>query len=354
MSSREPGDYAIVVGIDAYPRYGANGRHLRGAVRDAKRFYQWLLNQDTGGGLDSDNCRLITSEQNPMALTQTTVDLALDDLWARARNAGGGRRFYFFFSGHGQSVVGSDATTYDQSFCLPQWSQTMPHAALNADSYPRVVQTCMPFREIVMFLDCCRVPAIKVRAMNSSVGCHAPLEGFEQVECMAYFAAEPMRRAFEGSVQTEDDQATDVHGFFSTALMEALQKGSSRPGGGIGAEALWQYLEYRVPQLADENGRRQIPQRVPLRFSDTVVFGAAGQATAPEAENFEIRFSAARQGPVRLFDASATEMRAGNPSEASWRVRLEPGETYLLIDEGSGQRRVFVFLADMEGTHDTF
>jgi hypothetical protein len=377
MANDQPKDYAIVVGIDAYPRYGAKGKNLKGAVRDAENFHQWLLDTETGGGLAPENTRLITSAAgDPMALTQITVDLALDDLWQKARDAGGGRRFYFFFSGHGQSVVGADAVTYDQSLCLPQWSQTMPHAALNADSYPNVVQTCMPFREVVMFLDCCRVPAIKVRAINSTVGCTAPLDGFDTVDKMVFFAAEPMRRAFEGALDeagdagdaagdsdpvAEEAAEVEAHGYFSTALIEGLKMGSDRPGGGIDAEALWRYLDYRVPQLADAKGRRQFPRRMPQRFSEQVVFGTAGGvADSPPIgggdaapANFEIRFGSGRAGPIRLLDASAELVRQGDPASGPWQVHLR-NEMYMLIDDGNDQQRAFVFLPGMEGKHDTF
>lgn len=361
MPHAQPKDYAIVVGIDDYPRYGAKGRNLKGAVRDAKRMHDWLLDTDTGGGLDPHHCKLITSHGDPMAMTQMTVDLTLDELWKKARDTEGGRRLYFFFSGHGQSVVGPDAVTYDQSLCLPQWSQTMPHAALNANSYPNVVQTCMPFEEIVMFLDCCRVPSVKVRAIPSTLGCSSPLDGFDTVNKMLFFAAEPMRRAFEGEVGAEDDadDPGEVHGYFTTALLEALKMGSDRPGGGIGAETLWQYLELRVPQLADDKGRRQIPRRSPLLFSDDVVFGSASSAedapaaAATKPPNFEIRFSTDRTGPVRLLDAEADALKSG-PPDGPWQVHLDPGQTYMLIDDGDDHQRAFVFLAAMEGKHDTF
>lgn len=361
MPSSQPKDYAIVVGIDDYPRYGEKGRNLKGAVRDAKRFYDWLVDQNTGGGLESKHCELITSHGNPLSLTQATVDLALDELWEKARNEGGGRRFYFYFSGHGQSIVGTDTVTYDQSLCLPQWSQTMPHAALNADSYPNVVQTCMPFKEIVMFLDCCRVPAIKVRANFCTLGCASPLDDSDVVDKMVFFAAEPMRRAFEGDIGgTTEEEEPEVHGYFTTALLEALAIGSSRAGGGIGAESLWEYLEFRVPQLADEKGRRQSPRRSPQRFSDDVVFGAAvgrketpGLATTTEP-NFEIRFSNERVGPIRLLDSDANLLRDGSPDSGPWDVHLEPGETYMLIDDDNDLQRAFVYLPAMEGKHDTF
>ena len=358
MANPQPRDYALVVGIDDYPRYGSQGRNLKGAVRDAGRFYDWLTDSRTGGGLDPDNCRLLTSAGNPLGLTQASVDVALDDLWTRARASDdGGRRFYFFFSGHGQLVAGADAVTYAQSLCLPHWSRTMPHAAINADSYADVVKTCMPFEEVAMFVDCCRVPSVKVRAFDSSVGCSQPLDGFDLVNRMAFFAAEPMRRAFEGDFAAEDDDAEpEVHGFFTTALLEGLEAGSDRPGGGIGAEALWKHLDYRLPMLADARGRRQVPRRAPLLFSDDVVFGAAKVAApeAPDAPNFEIRFTGDRVGPVRLLDADATPVREGMPGSGPWTVRLVPNRTYMLVDDGDGTMRSFVFLPAMEGRHDNF
>lgn len=362
MTHHQPKDYALVVGIDTYPNYGSQGRNLKGAVRDAERFYDWLVDQNTGGGLDPGHCELVTSKGNPMALTNTTIDLALKALWEKALEDGGGRRFYFFLSGHGQLVLGADMVSYDQSLCLPQWSYMMPNAALNADNYRDVVGTCMPFDEVVMFLDCCRVPAVKVRPINSMVGCSKPREGFETVNHVAYFAAEPMRRAFEDEVAGEsEDAGPEVHGYFTTALLDALKVGSDRAGGGIDAKALGEYLELRVPQLADENGRHQIPRHYPPKLTDDIVFGAAGPghtAAAPPpgqaAANFQIRFGAARVGPIRLVDSDDKTVREGPPASGPWHVRLNLGETYMLVDEHDDQQRAFIFLPAMEGRHDVF
>ena len=359
MANLQRDDYAIVVGIDHYPQYGKSGRNLNGAVRDAKLFHEWLLNKDTGGGLSRDRCLLIPSTKNPRSVTLDRIDWTLRKLWDKACDAGGGRRFYFYFAGHGQSITAADTNAFEQAFCLPLWSHKMPNAALNVDSYSNVVQQCMPFTEIVLFLDCCRVPAVKVRANYTQLGCPTPLDNHDRIERMVYFAAEPMRRAFEGDLGAEDDQP-EVHGFFTAALLEALRKGSDRPGGGIGAESLWTYLDYRVPQIADVSGRRQLPRRQPLRFSDDVVFGAArpssasppGQAVADS--NYEIRFSPVRRGPIRLVDGAGKELRVGDPLSGPWHVRLKPGQTYILIDEGDGQHRGFIFLAANEGRHDIF
>lgn len=355
MPNPQPKDYAIVVGIDDYPLYGTNGRNLSGAVRDATRFHTWLLDSEVGGGLEPEHCCLVTSHGDPMALTQMAIDLKFKELWTKARNAGGGRRFYFFFAGHGQSVISPDALEYEQSLCLPQWSPDMPNAALNADSYPKAVRKCMPFEEIAMFLDCCRVPAIQVVALPSTVGCAAFHPGFDQVNKMVYYAAEPTSRAFEGEIgDAVEMEEPEVHGFFSTALLEALKMGSDRDGGGIGAEALWNYLKLRVPQIADDTGRRQSPRRDPLLFSDEVVFGAARSKSDIGESNYEIRFSGDRVGPVRLIDSGAGVLRDGPPASGPWQVHLNPGETYMLIDDNNDQQRAFVFLPGMEGKHDTF
>jgi len=355
MPNPQPKDYAIVVGIDDYPLYGTNGRNLSGAVRDATRFHTWLLDSEVGGGLQPEHCHLITSHGDPMALTQAAIDLKFRDLWTKARNAEGGRRFYFYFAGHGQLILSQNTLDIEQSLCLPQWSPDMPNAALNADSYPKVVRKCMPFEEIVMFLDCCRAPAIQVVALPSTVGCIAFNTDYDQVNTMVYYAAEPMRLAFEGDIgDAAEEEEIEVQGFFSTALIEALEMGSDRDGGGIGAEALWNYLKLRVPQIADVSGRRQSPRRGSFQFSDNVVFGSASPQAENGESNFEIRFSDERTGPIRLVDSGAGVLRDGPPASGPWQVHLNPGETYMLIDDNNDQQRAFVFLPGMEGKHDTF
>lgn len=94
-------DYAVVVGINAYPQL----RVLRAAVGDATKFAEWLQ-LPNGGGLPEKNVRLIVSAETlptePLDAKpiQEDIDKALRDFGVE-KNQWMGRRLYFYFTGHG-------------------------------------------------------------------------------------------------------------------------------------------------------------------------------------------------------------------------------------------------------------
>lgn len=361
MAYNQLRDYALVVGIDNYPKFGTNGRDLKGAIRDARLFSKWLLDNDKGGGVPADHCKVITSDGNPMALNKDTIDDAMDEIWNSARNNGGGRRLYMFFSGHGQLVDSADFLSFEQTLCLPRWSYTRPNAAILTDSYRKAVQNCMPFEEIAVFLDCCRVSTMRVRADNTSLGCLQPRQGFDDVKKQVFFAAEPMKRAFEGNgneARDNDGEGEIVHGHFTSALIQGLKKGHARPGGGISAKELWEHLRYWVPRVAEDAGQEQKPRTDPPNPYDDMIFGCAvpeedEQTPVAADANFEIRFSDWRAGPVQLLDASADVVREGDPQAGSWPVTLRR-ELYLLVDTATQDTYSLHFRPQMEGSHVTF
>lgn len=355
MPYNEDRDYALVVGIDDYPRYGTQGRDLKGAIRDAKMFAEWLQDTENGGGLKKDHCRVITSEGDPMALSKDAIDDGLDEIWAMASaHPQGGRRLYMFFSGHGQLVDSSGTESYGQALCLPRWSYRRPNSAILTNSYGRTVQKCMPFEEIAVFLDCCRVSTIRVRADYTSLGCNQFQNGHHNIKKQIFYAAEPMKRAFEDAqapAGTDDEDGEIIHGHFTTALIDGLRRGSDRAGGGISAADLWEHLDYWVQKIADDAGHNQKPQTDPPVPYPDMVFGKAKPADA--GANFEIRFHDWRQGPVQLLNADADLIREGDPADGPWPVQLQQ-ELYLLLDMSSQDQFSLHFRQEMEGSHVTF
>ena len=71
-----PNDYALVLGINDYP--GIKDRSLKGAVRDAERFCDWLRDTAVGGGLPEKNVEIIVSTPLPLKPLKDEVDEALD------------------------------------------------------------------------------------------------------------------------------------------------------------------------------------------------------------------------------------------------------------------------------------
>jgi len=352
MGSDQPKDYALVVGIDNYPNFGSNGRDLQGAINDAKAFADWLTNKNTGGGLEAENCKLVTSAGNPMNLNKDTIDDALDEIWKSAKADGGGRRLYMFFSGHGQLVDTPNMLAFEQTLCLPRWSFTRPNAAILTKSYQQAAQKCMPFEETAVFLDCCRVSSTRVRADSTSLGCKNAHGSAANRRRQIFYASEPMKKAFEDVLEGEEgDEGEIVHGYFTAALIEGLKRGSERVGGGISAHDLWQHLEYWVPKSAAKDGHTQRPMVEPDNPYADMVFGTA--SPSGETSNFEIRFSDWRSGMVKLLDADTEVVHEADAGAGSWQLDLSP-QLYMLMDDDRGDNYSFHFRDEMRGSHVTF
>ena len=112
-----PDDYALVVGINDYPLWNDGKKSLKGSIRDAERFRNWLI-CDKGGGLKRENAKLVVSSDNPLGPRHQRIDDAFKEI--QKQSAGKTRRrFYFYFTGHGHSRAGS---WQQQSLCLANWS----------------------------------------------------------------------------------------------------------------------------------------------------------------------------------------------------------------------------------------
>lgn len=352
MPSEQPNDFALIVGIDHYPNFGQNGRNLKGAINDAQKFANWVKDKNTGGGVKEKHCKLVTSEGNVEKFNKDIIDDALDEIWGLADAIkDGGRRLYMFFSGHGQQVDNPDFLTTSQTLCLPKWSFRRPNAAILTDSYSNVAKTCLPFKEIVVFMDCCRVSTIRIRADQTSLHCLTPQNGHHLIKKQIFYPAEPMTQAFE-------QEGEIVHGYFTTALINGLKQGSHRADGGISAHDLAKYLKYWVPTLAKENNHEQNPQTDPIEPFSDMIFGTATPSDENDTaiathNNFEIRFHDWRDGIVQLIDSNAELIREGNSSTGPWSVHLEPGLN-LLLDLSTNDQLKLHFRPEMEGSHVTF
>ena len=345
MTYNELKDYALVVGIDHYPDYGSNGRNLNGAVRDAKLFAEWLMDTTTGGGLPAANCEIITSTEDSNRLTADTIDGAFARLWQAAKNANGGRRLYMFFSGHGQVVDGPNYSILEQSLCLPAWSFMRPNCAVSTDNLSEIAIKCMPFEEVAVFLDCCRVSTIRVKALPTSVGCPLFQDGHHEIKKQVFYAAEPLKKAYE------DGDEGAVHGHFTKALIQGLKTGTNRNGGGISAKDLWGHLKYWVKKNADDANHNQKPVTNPPTPYEDMVFGRAKPIDI--STNFEIRFHDWRDSHIQLLDPETNIVREGRSSDGPWMVQLHTG-MHMLLDKQTEEMLSFVFRSEMEGKYVTF
>jgi len=301
-------DFALVVGVEHYPRF----RSLRGAAADAQAFHAWVCSPD-GGAVPADNARLVVSTEEPVAPLQDQIDDALEELILAADRASGGRRLYFYFSGHGAT---DDTQLPDNvALLLAKWSLHRERVALSSSEYWGKLAGLGLFEEIAVFLDCCRSTARGAVGLPPTVALRDRMSVPRPTKTFIAFAAEAARPAFELPV------GGLWQGVFTRRLL-AILRGSPA---GIAAAALKDRLEGEVPD--DRAGQRA---EVKTDFRAAARFGRRG--TLPE---LHITFRRARN-TVTLLDGALQPIASHTVTAEPWVIPLASG-LYLLSDSLSEQ-----------------
>lgn len=305
---RRTTDFGLVVGVEHYPQF----RMLQGAITDAKNFHTWMCEKE-GGGVNPQHAHLILSTADPARPIHSQIDETLVELLEAADELGGGRRLYFYFSGHGATCV--DGPSDDVALLLATWSRRFARVALSSKAYRGELATIGLFEEVVIFLDCCRCEAKRVVGLPPTMTPELKSDRFPTREFIAY-ATEAGHSAFE----TSDDQLWQ--GVFTRHLTSILRR-SVR---GITASDLKEALEC---EMASAGQQAHVVNE--LRRDST--FGVRGIPA-----QLEIRFTRAT-GRVCLRDGGLELIAERDTGPEPWRLVLQAG---LYILEG-GDRASFVF-----------
>jgi hypothetical protein len=271
-------DFAIVIGIDHYPAF----RPLQGAVADATAFRDWLCDPG-GGGLAGHRIKLVTSSPTPSPL-QKHVDDALEQLIEDADQNGGGRRLYFYFSGHGMAATNAIANV---ALLLADWSKKRARLGLSSQSYTNDLASYGLFEEVAVFLDCCRTESMPVVGMDCTLMPSVTTRKIATRNFVAY-ATEAGQSAFE----RPDSELWQ--GVFTRCLLGILK----RTQAGVLAEELKDLLESELSG--------SLP---PLH----------------------VTFSPATVGVVKLFDGFNYLVAELDPAAGVWRQPLRAG-LYRMVD----------------------
>jgi len=278
-----------------------------------------------GGGVEPQHGRLILSTLEPPTPIHSQIDAAFGDLIAAADELGGGRRLYFYFSGHGATCAGGP--TDDVALLLASWSRRFARLALSSRAYKGELATLGLFDEVVILLDCCRSIAERVVGLPPTMTPSLTATPLPTRQFVAY-ATEVAHFAFE---------ARDGHrwqGVFTRRLMSILRRSAY----GIIASDLKDTLECEIASTGQQ-------AHVVNELLDDSTFGRRG--TPPQ---LEIRFVQAT-GRVQLRDGALDVIAEHDVASGPWQLTLEAG-LYKL--EGGG-RRPFVFQHGQEAvTHVDF
>ncbi|RJG09035.1 caspase family protein [Pseudomonas cavernicola] len=314
------GHYALVVGIDHYPRF----RSLKGARKDAEDFHAWLTDPE-GGGVLAANVELVLSREDPVRPIHDDIDDALERILAAARNVAGDKRLYVYFSGHGlgRTNVGAD-------LCLASWSKQRRAMALDSEGYRKLVMGCGYFREVVFLLDCCRVREVGSTALPPTIELPTPGDGAPTCRSFVGYATEFMNAAYEAEIGQADGES-DVRGHFTQALMNALKGAAAEPTGGVRASKLKEYLEVNTPLIAKASNHIQNSEVV--NGLDTTADPLFGHAKPPaQAPGFAVNlvFRSVAKGEAVVEDGQLRELKRGDVSTGPWRIPVS-GRTMLLL-----------------------
>ncbi len=322
----EPADFALVIGINHYPKY----KSLAGPIEDARRIERWLGNQDTGGGVPDLNLRHVLSEQPAGQIRATPVQEDIDDALyylldrAKKEHAGQARRFYFYFAGHG---LGLDSN--EVGLCLPSWSDVFRSNTLMVEPYLRVIQDSGLFKEIFFFLDCCRVRKINAEGHKPNISWPKPADSTGSVQYLIGFASEYQNVAYEAEMQSTGADESQVRGLFTTALIETLESAAAaRPEGGVTLAQLCSSVNLRTTELAkaiNPNFNQEPRFRIEFRESEKnkVVLGnvqppeiqenplGLESFTPPSAAPFRLSVPYPRETEVTVFEENGREAYRG-------------------------------------------
>jgi hypothetical protein len=279
-------DYALVIGVNHYPQL----RPLRGAIADAQAFAGWLLDTN-GGNVPTANVRVLLSTPSPLSPIGHEINDALEEIVESAQRTGG-RRLYFYFSGHG--AVGDRAN--DVALCMANWSTLRRRAALSADAWLDVIVRSGMFSEVAFFLDCCRVWATRVVGLPPRIDFEKPKRAMATRVFMAY-ATEFQRAAFEIDNYSEGS-STEIRGIFTQALIAGLRGHAAFSEKVVTAASLKKYIEQETEKRGREAGFYQRAE-VLNGFNEGSRFSSGYQFGAMRSYAFNI---ATRETDTREFD----------------------------------------------------
>ncbi|WP_181427872.1 caspase family protein [Pseudomonas mosselii] len=238
-----PDDHAILVGIARYQ----DAEHyppLGGPLNDVDNIYRWL--RSPGYDLPEANIQRLVTDQSliepePGAMlswqpstsqfADTFKRVTYEGPMIRRRDG----RLYLYFSGHGFSMLG-DKTTRAALYgadCSSDYPGNLP-GSLYAEAAKRTGM----FREIVLFMDCCRDAVSEMEYALPQIT-STEVEDAESVKVLAIYAAPKRGKAHERELP---DTKGRVVGLATHAWLRALQETPCDILGQVAASQLKQFM----------------------------------------------------------------------------------------------------------------
>ncbi|MFO0577286.1 MAG: hypothetical protein U1A78_25045 [Polyangia bacterium] len=326
MAAKNADDFAVLAGINRYPRLG----DLNGPENDAIAFRDWLLAPE-GGSLEERNITLIRSSDfaagGDMLLAKPSAQEILLPL-RRLREQGMGngwhlgRRLYLFFAGHGFAPTSVQSDMSDPVLLTADAAQTeLLHVPVV--KYANWFRDSGMFDEVVLFMDCCRRGNVSVgpQAIPWSRTNDRKASRRTFYALAARLGVESREREFEGV----------RHGVFTKTLLNGLL-GAAAPkdGGRITGTLLAEFLHRQVP-LASGSGQSDVTRDEELdpeiRFDPSFDLDF-GQPPSSRVSTTPVCIKLADDtvgSRVKLLDSTRRIVAVRDSAPALWLLDLLPG-----------------------------
>jgi hypothetical protein len=299
-------NWALVIGID---KYWSEQAMLHGAVRDALRMRDWLLD-GAGGGVPAEHLVLVLGPRDDDRPDLTFVDatkdkimIAMSDLLSMS--GGKGERLFFFYAGHGLTARVDNRDENALVACDFNAINTDNSIALR--SLWEFFETTQ-FADQFFFVDACR--NIPWENKEFEIGRwtlpRARDPGLDPVQQFILYATSP------GLTASESSEFGNEQGAFTGALLDGLA--------GTGVAKAWSWdrdnYEVRWDRLADYVKQKVESEKHP----------AGG---GPESPLVQVPQDAGSRGVAgRDRDPVVVSFPAEHFDKVALEVELEPDEIY--------------------------
>jgi hypothetical protein len=331
---RNPDHYAIVIGINRYPQFPP----LQGAVKDATLFAEWLRTSD-GGGLSPKNVEILLSPpepepvepyigkpDHPMVTKALATKIKIE--YAIQNKIAIGKRFYFYFSGHGFGPKFEEV-----GMLFPGAAPNRLRMSMGLQLYREFFQHGSFFEEAIYILDCCRDYQLGPTE-GPLINAPQPRFPFQRTKEVLIMAAPWGEKAFEYSEENEDRR-----GVLTEALLAGLRgaPGAYDPLGRVTANSLTRFLEREVPLRAKLTNQKQPPQ---AQLVDEIVIATLPREKLPTTR-VKIIAPAGLGGTLEVLrgDNSVLDRRAATDAQENgmiWEVDLLRGFVHVVRHVESG------------------
>lgn len=322
-------DYGIVIGIEYYK---GSLSQLKGPHADAKRFSDWLQSSK-GGDLLPENVKTLLSTQTYMPIKDDIDDWFLELLEGISVSGNRGRRLYLYFSGHGIA-----STANNSAMLLPKWSHLNRQYGLSSEQYLEQLVNNGLFKEIYIFMDCCRNRIANVSGSKPFFS--DPKPSANSCEYLVFYSSEFDNLSYEVSLNNDGDTLNDLlpRGLFTEVLISGLNGAAADKNGNLNLDALIKYVNRALPQLALSRKKSQIPRTI-------VSFKTLNKPLTPafnKKVDFEITFDKKNKSKIVLEDPDLNVIKKGAMSDGKWKLELSRG--YHLLRKENEENGFFFYV----------